>query len=311
MISLCTTFEANVVVNSPFALVVPDMAPNVLFEPLPDSVTAVPFTALPLASLIVTVSVVIEVPSAVTVGELATRLDVVAEGAPATKLTEVVSFRLPTVAAMVSLCASVEARAVVNTPLALVVPEMVPNELFEPLPDSVTAVSVTGLPLASLTVTVSVVVDLPSAVTVGELATMLEVVAEGAPDTKLTEVVSFRVPAVAVMVSFCAEVEANVVVNWPLALVVPDMAPNVLLEPLPDSVTAELLTGLPLASLTVTVSVVTEVPSAVTIGVLATMLEVVPEGAPATKFTEVVSFKLPTVAVIVSLCTSAEASAVV
>ena len=37
----------------------------------------------------------------------------------------------------------------------------------------------TALPLASFTVTVSVVVEVPSAVTVGELATMLEVVAEG------------------------------------------------------------------------------------------------------------------------------------
>jgi hypothetical protein len=38
---------------------------------------------------------VVEVPSAVTVGELATMLKVVAEGAPATKFTEVCSCTLP------------------------------------------------------------------------------------------------------------------------------------------------------------------------------------------------------------------------
>ncbi len=70
---------------------------------------------------------------------------------------------------------------VVNTPLALVVPEMAPKLLLDPLPDSVTAVPATALPLASFTVTVRVVVEVPSAVTVGELATMLEVAAEGPP----------------------------------------------------------------------------------------------------------------------------------
>ena len=119
-------------------------------------------------------------------------LEVVAEGAPATKLTEVCSCTLPSVAVMVSVCASVEASVVVNTPLALVVPETVPKLLLDPLADSVTAVPATALPLASFTVTVSVVVEVPSAVTVGELATMLEVVAEGAPATKLTEVCSAR-----------------------------------------------------------------------------------------------------------------------
>ena len=120
---------------------------------------------------------------AVTVAGLATILDVVAEGAPATKLTVVVSCTLPSVAVMVSVCASVEASVIVNTPLALVVPETAPNVLLDPLADSVTVVPAMGLPLASFTVTVSVVVEVPSAVTVAELAAMLEVVADGGPAT--------------------------------------------------------------------------------------------------------------------------------
>ena len=117
---------------------------------------------------------------AVTVAGLATILDVVAEGAPATKLTVVVSCALPSVAVMVSFCTTVEASVVVNTPLALVVPETAPNVLLDPLADSVTVVPAMGLPLASFTVTVSVVVEVPSAVTVAELAAMLDIVAAGA-----------------------------------------------------------------------------------------------------------------------------------
>ena len=97
------------------------------------------------------------------------------------KVTDVVSCTLPSVAVMVSVCASVEASVVVNTPFASVVPEMVPKLLFEPLPDSVTAAFGTRLPSASSTVTVSVVAETPSAVTEAGLATRVEVVAEGAP----------------------------------------------------------------------------------------------------------------------------------
>ena len=82
MVSVCASVEASVVVNTPLASVVPEMAPKLLLDPLADSVTAVPATALPLASFTVTVSVVVEVPFAVTVDELATRLEVAAEGVP-------------------------------------------------------------------------------------------------------------------------------------------------------------------------------------------------------------------------------------
>ena len=90
---------------------------------------------------------------------------------------------------------------VVNTPFALVVPEIVPKLFAVPLPASVTAAFETRLPWASSTVTVRVVVETPSAVTDPGVATRVEVVAEGAPGLKVTDVVSCTLPSVAVMVS--------------------------------------------------------------------------------------------------------------
>src|SRR4029077_20030472 len=142
------------------------------------------------ASSTVTVKVVVETPSAVTDPGEATRVEVVAEGAPGLKVTDVVSCTLPSVAVMVSVWATVEASVVVNTPCALVVPEIVPKLFAVPLPDSVTAAFETRLPWASSTVTVRVVVATPSAVTDPGEATRVEVVAEGAPGLKVTEVVS-------------------------------------------------------------------------------------------------------------------------
>ena len=94
--------------------------------------------------------------------------------------------------------------------------------------DSVTAAFGIRLPLASSTVTVTVVVATPSAVTEVGLATTDDLVAEAAvPAVKATAVVSSALPSVAVMVSLaCAEVEDSVVVNTPCALVVPVVAPK-------------------------------------------------------------------------------------
>ena len=180
---------------------VPEIAPKLFAVPLPDSVTAVPATALPWASSTVTVSVVVETPSAVTDPGLATRVEVVAEGAPGSKVTEVVSCTPPSVAVMVSVLSHRRGQRGCEHALALVVPEIAPKLLPEPLPDSVTAAFGTRLPWASSTVTVSVVVDTPSAVTDPGVATRVEVVAEGAPGLKVTEVVSCTLPSVAVMVS--------------------------------------------------------------------------------------------------------------
>ena len=130
----------------------------------------------------------VDTPSAVTDPGLATSVEVVADGAPGLNVTEVNSCTLPSVAVMVSVCANVDASVVVNTPLALVVPEMVPKLFAVPLPDSVTAVSAIALPWASSTVTVSVVVDTPSAVTDPGVATSVEVAAETGNTTEVMNV---------------------------------------------------------------------------------------------------------------------------
>ena len=177
---------------------------------------------------------------------------------------------------------------VVNTPLALVVPLIVPNVLSEPLADSVTAVF--GDRIA-----VGVLdrhrqrggCDTRRRSPLAGLATSVDVVAEAAaPATNVTDVVSWTLPSVAVIVSVCAKVEARVVVNTPLALVVPLIVPNVLSEPLADSVTA-------VFGDRIAIGVLDrhrqrggcEVPSAVTVAGLATSVDVVAAGGPATSFT--------------------------
>src|SRR5580692_4116966 len=123
-VSVCATVDASVAVNTPEALVVPVTGANVLPVPVADRVTAVPATELPLASSTVTVSAVVDAPFAVTDPGLATMLDLVAAGAPvpATNVTDVFSCALPSVAVIVSVCATVDPSVAVNTPLALVVP---------------------------------------------------------------------------------------------------------------------------------------------------------------------------------------------
>lgn len=81
--------DESVVVNTPCALVVPEVAPKTSPAPLLDSVTSVPPTALPWASSTVTVSVVVDTPSAVTDPGLATKVEVAAETGNATDVMNV------------------------------------------------------------------------------------------------------------------------------------------------------------------------------------------------------------------------------
>ena len=149
-----------------------------------------PATALPLASSTVTVRDVVAVPFAVTEPGDAIMADLLADGAPATNVTDVASWALPSVAVMVSVCATVDARVAVNIPEELVVPVIGAKVSLPPLADSVTVVPATALPLASSTVTVTVVVAVPFAVTDPGDATMADLLAAGAPATNDTEVVS-------------------------------------------------------------------------------------------------------------------------
>ncbi len=96
--------------------------------------------------------------------------DVVALGAPGTKVTVAVFVSEPDVAVTVLASATVEARVVEKTPEALVVPEVRPSVLPVPVADRPTAAPEMGVLLASRSVRVRVVVETPSAVSeFGEL----------------------------------------------------------------------------------------------------------------------------------------------
>lgn len=84
----------------------------------------------------------------------------------------------------------------------------------------------------SFTVTVTVVVLVPLAVTMPGATPTLEVAVAGAPATNVTVAVGAREPTVAVNALIWAVVEASVAVNTPEALVVPEAAgPKVLALP--------------------------------------------------------------------------------
>jgi hypothetical protein len=186
----------------------------------------------------VTVTVVVLDPSAVTMPGLAVTLDVLWLGAPATNVTEVVTFTAPSVAVMVLPWATVDANVAVNTPDALVVPLDGVKVLPVPELARLTAWPEMRFPWASFTVTVTVVVLEPSAVTDAGLAVTVEVVLLGAPATNVTDAVLLNAAMVAVTVSLCAVVEANVAVKTPEALVLPLVGVNVLFVPVLPIVTA-------------------------------------------------------------------------
>lgn len=246
----------------------------------------------------VTVIVVVLVPSAVTEAGLATTLELVLLGTPATNVTVVVSVTEPMVAVMVLLCATVDANVAENMPEALVLPLTGERVLLEPLLARVTAWPDMRLPCASLTVTVNVVVLVPSAVAdVGDAAT-LEVAALGAPGINETLVVATTEPIVAVTVLLCATDDDRVAENTPEALVVPETGEKVLPEPVLLKLTVCPATGLLLASLTVTFRVVVLTPSAVTEVGLAVKVVSAWLGAPVVNVTLALRVNVPTKAVI-------------
>ena len=194
---------------------------------------------------------------------LATSVEVALLALPATNVTPAVLVMAPTVAVTVLFSALVEARVAVKTPAALVVPEAGVKVLAEPELLSVTAWPLTGLPWASRTVVVRLVVLVPSAVSELGLAAKDDVVLLAAPGVNVTPVVTAAAPRVAVTVLASALVEARVAVKMPDAFVVPDAGANVLLEPVLLKLTVCPAMALPWASLAVTVRVVVLVPLAV------------------------------------------------
>src|SRR3989440_7015366 len=181
-----------------------------------------------------------------------------------------------TVAVTVFVPASVELKAPVICPLVLVVPagcvSVIPVAGFAA---RVPVAPLTGLPLASLTVTVMVLaLDPELAVIVpGEAATSDRLPLAPAGFTVTVAVwTTVSVPfTVAVTVFVPAAVELNEPVICPPAFVVPAGCVRVLpVAGVTASVTVAPLTGLPLASRTVTVIVLEPAPAVIVAGAAAT-----------------------------------------
>lgn len=157
----------------------------------------------------------------------------------------------------------------------------------------------------------TVLAVLPSAATALGLATNVVVALLTAPATNVTFVLAVAELAVPVMVFNSALVDASVATKLPVLSVLPFAAVNVLLEPVPDKLTASLGTGLPRASFTTKVSCVVLVPSAVTDVGLADKEQSALTGAPAVKVMAVVALAGPAVAVTVFTSAVVEANVVV
>jgi hypothetical protein len=187
-----------------------------------------PLTGLLFASRRVTVIVEVATPLATTVAGLAVTVEVVADTAPAVKVTEAVGVivmeSVVSVAVIVAVPAVVERTVPVVWPFASVaatgctIVSAAPREEV-----SVTVLPLTGLLLVSRNVTVIVDVATPSATTVVGLAVTVEVVADTAPAVNVTDAVCVTVIVSVVSVAVTAVVPATVdrivPVVWPLASV--------------------------------------------------------------------------------------------
>jgi hypothetical protein len=283
--------ERTVPVVCPAALVGAAGCPIVSVAPREEvNVTLLPATGLLLPSRSVIVSVAVAVPSAVTVVGLALTVEVVADTAPMTNVTLAVCVTV--IVSVVSVAVSVLVPAVAERTVPVVCPaalvgaagwtivSVAPREEA-----NVTLLPLTGLPLASRNVIVSVDVATPSAVTVVGLALTVEVAADTAPTVNVTAAVwvmtRASVVSVAVSVLVPAVVERTVPVVWPAALVTAAGCPIVSVAPREEAnVTVLPATGLPLASRNVMVSVEVVVPSATTVVGAAATVEVAADTAP-------------------------------
>lgn len=189
-------------------------------------------------SFTTTVRVEVLTPSAVTALGLAVKVVVVLTGAPGKKVTVVFSAVPSTVAVTVFIAAWVDASVVVNTPEVFVEPDTGENTLKVPVALMVTGAPCTGALLPLRTVTVMVVVVVPSDASVLGLATMDELPTLITGAVKVTLVLAVSVPATkAEMVSVCTVIEDSVLLKCPDALVLPEGGVNVLFPPLADMAT--------------------------------------------------------------------------
>src|SRR5881628_1200418 len=165
----------------------------------------------------------VDVPPPAVIGEVAARVDTLADTAPAftTTVAVCVTATALIVAETVFDSAAVELKLPVATPLALVVPTGCVRVLPVPVAASTTVAPGIGLPLASRAVTV--MVDVPLAAVIGEVAATVDCAPETAP--AFTTTVAVWVTATALIVVDTvfepAAVELKLPVATPLALVVP------------------------------------------------------------------------------------------
>ncbi len=232
----------------------------------------------------------VEVPVPAAIGDVAVTVDWAAEtaaGFTRTVAVCVIATELM-VADTVFVCALVELRVPVATPLASVVPTGCVNVLpVVGVTPSTTAAPWIGFPLASRAVTVIVEVPLPAVI--GELAVTVDCAADTVPGLTTTVAVWLMATEliVAETVFDSAAVDESVPVATPLAFVVPTVCVNVLpVVGVAARATVAPGIGFPFASLAVTVMV--EVPLPAVIGELALTVDCVAETVPAFTTTVVV-----------------------
>jgi len=222
-----TTFDPAVVdervpVATPFASVGPAGCVSAVFAPVAASTTVAPWVGLPLASFAVTV--IVEVPLPAVMGDVAVSVDCVAETPPAVTATVAVWV----IAAPLIVADTVFDSAVVerSAPLAKPFASVVLLGCVSVLPVVGVAARTTvapwmGLSFASRAVTVMVEVPLPAVI--GDVALIVDWLAETVP--AFTTTVAVCVIATALIVADTvldpAAVELKVPVISPLASVVP------------------------------------------------------------------------------------------
>lgn len=238
--------------------------------PVEANVVEVPLTGLLFASRIVTVTVPVAIPSAVTlVGKTASE-EFAAEAGPATNVTVPVTVVSPPGVVMLRVFASaaVETIEPVVTPEAFVTAAGAVIVLPEPVDAKAAATPVIGLFVLSRSVMLTVEEATPLAVSPPEGdPEIVELLVEGAPATNPTVVVRAPSPVGAVKESVfvSAKLEAIVAVATPEAFVTDAGWVSVFPVPVDARVTVVPVTGLLFASFSVIVRVDVVTPSAVTL----------------------------------------------
>src|SRR6266704_492935 len=267
------TLELRAPVATPVVLVIPLGWVSVLPLPVAARTTVAPLIRFPYASFAVTVIVDVPLPAVSDVGVAAT-VDCEADTAAAVTVTAAVCVTAVPLIVAETVFASVtlELRAPVATPVVLVIPLGWVSVLPLPVAARTTVAPLIRFPYASFAVTVIVDVPLPTTTDVGEAATV-DCAAETGPATTVTLVVCvIPVPlAVAETIFDPVTVELSVPVATPSAPVVPLGWVSVLPLPVAASTTVAPLSGVPLASFTVTVTVALPLPAVSDVGVAASV----------------------------------------